>query len=38
MKKILLVGNSLTTVPPLEQLVIKDVEYFAAPPFFVVHE
>jgi hypothetical protein len=31
MKKVLLVGKSLTNVPPLEQLIIKDVRYFAAP-------
>ena len=31
MKKILLVGKQLTSVPPLNQLNIKDVQYFAAP-------
>lgn len=31
MKKILLVGKSLTDVPPLDQLTIKNVRYFAAP-------
>src|SRR5215470_2577270 len=30
MKKILLVGKMLTTVPPADELAIKDVEYFAA--------
>jgi len=30
MKKVLLVGKQLTTVPPLDQLNIKDVQYFAA--------
>ena len=31
MKKILLVGKSFTAVPPLDQLIIKDAQYFAAP-------
>src|ERR1043165_7537590 len=31
MKKILLVGKQLTSVPPPDQLTTKDVEYFAAP-------
>jgi hypothetical protein len=31
MKKILLVGKSLTDVPPLDQLTIKNAQYFAAP-------
>jgi hypothetical protein len=31
MKKILLVGKQLTSVPPLDELNIKDVQYFAAP-------
>jgi hypothetical protein len=31
MKKILLVGKSFTTVPPLDQLIIKEAQYFAAP-------
>ena len=31
MKKILLVGKQLTSVPPLNQLKIKDVQYFVAP-------
>jgi len=31
MKKILLVGKQLTSVPPLDQLTTKDVQYFAAP-------
>src|SRR4030095_14844988 len=31
MKKILLVGKQLSSVPPLDQLTIKDVQYFAAP-------
>ena len=31
MKKILLVGKQLTSVPPLDELNIKDVRYFAAP-------
>lgn len=31
MKKILLVGKQLTSVPPLGELNIKDVHYFAAP-------
>src|SRR6201989_3016655 len=31
MKKILLVGKQLTSVPPLGQQNIKDVQYFAAP-------
>ena len=31
MKKILLVGKQLTTVPPAEQLSIRTAEYFAAP-------
>ena len=30
MKKILLVGKQLTNIPPAEELMIKDVEYFAA--------
>src|SRR5215470_13888464 len=30
MKKILLVGKMLTNIPPPDQLVIKDAEYFAA--------
>ncbi len=31
MKKILLVGKQLTSVPLLDQLNIRDVQYFAAP-------
>src|SRR4030095_3851186 len=31
MKRILLVGKQLTSVPPLNQLTTKDVQYFAAP-------
>jgi hypothetical protein len=31
MKKILLVGKSLTNVPPADLLAIKNAEYFAAP-------
>jgi hypothetical protein len=31
MKKILLVGKSLTSVPGMDQLTIKNVQYFAAP-------
>lgn len=38
MKKILLVGKSLTSVPPLDQLTIKDVEYFAAPSLTAVQQ
>ena len=38
MKKILLVGKSLTTVPPLDQLAIKDAEYFAAPGILAVQQ
>jgi hypothetical protein len=30
MKKILLVGKSLTNVPPLDHLTIKNAQYFAA--------
>ena len=30
MKKVLLVGLQLTNVPPPDELLIKDVEYFAA--------
>lgn len=36
MKKILLVGKALTVVPP--QLVINDVEYFAAPDLMTVQQ
>ena len=38
MKKILLVGKALTTVPPLDQLTIKDIEYFAAPDLRTVQQ
>jgi len=38
MKKILLVGKALTTVPPLDQLTIKDIEYFAAPDLKTVQQ
>jgi len=38
MKKILLVGKSLTDVPPLDQLRVKDVQYFAAPSLMVVQQ
>ncbi len=38
MKKILLVGKSLTTVPPLDQLIIKDAQYFAAPGLMAVQQ
>src|SRR5215467_7407603 len=38
MKKILLVGKSLTEVPPLDQLRIKDVQYFAAPDIITVQQ
>ena len=38
MKKILLVGKSLTNVPPLDQLTIKDAEYLAAPDLKTVHQ
>ena len=31
MKKILLVGKQLTSVPALDQLNIRDIQYFAAP-------
>lgn len=38
MKKILLVGKSLTNVPPLDQLNIRDARYFAAPDLTAVQE
>lgn len=38
MKKILLVGKSLTDVPPLDQLIIIDVHYFAAPTLAAVQQ
>jgi len=38
MKKILLVGKALTTVPPLDQFTIKDVRYFAAPDIKTVQQ
>lgn|SRR5689334_6795342 len=38
MKKILLVGKQLTSVPPLDQLQVKDVEYFAAPDIKTVQQ
>ena len=38
MKKILLVGKSLTDVPPLDQLTIKNAQYFAAPSLAAVQQ
>lgn len=38
MKKILLVGKSLRTVPTIDQLTIKHVEYFAAPDLTTVKQ
>jgi hypothetical protein len=37
-EKILLVGKQLTHVPPANELVIKDAEYFAAPDLLKVQE
>jgi hypothetical protein len=38
MKKILLVGKSLTSVPAMDQLTIKNAQYFAAPSLIVVQQ
>jgi len=38
MKKILLVGKSLTTIPPLDQLIIKDAQYLAASGLMAVQQ
>ena len=38
MKKILLVGKQLTSAPPMNQLTIKDVQYFAAPDLKTVEQ
>jgi hypothetical protein len=38
MKKILLVGKQLTSVPSLDQLIIKDANYFAAPDLKTVQQ
>jgi len=38
MKKILLVGKQLASVPPLDQLNIKDVQYIAAPDLNTVQQ
>jgi len=38
MKNILLGGKQLTSVPPLDQLKIKDAKYFAAPDLKTVQQ